>query len=98
MWGVLDAEPDELNKAAGHLGDILTKLDHSPLAGIVATADVYGDPGLASTLGEFTGLARVAARLLQERVGLTGTALRDTATLFQGTELDNEAAIRRAGR
>ncbi|MFD4191277.1 MULTISPECIES: hypothetical protein [Amycolatopsis] len=73
-------------------------MDHSPLAGIVATADVYGDPGLASTLGEFTGLARVAARLLQERVGLTGTALRDTATLFQGTELDNEAAIRRAGR
>ncbi len=98
MWGVLDAEPAGLGKAAGHIGDILTKLDNSALAGIVPTAEVYGDAGLAGKLGEFAGLARIAARVLRERVDLTGTALLDTATLFREMELDNEAAIRRAGQ
>ena len=98
MWGALDIEPGGLDKAAGHIGDILTKLDTAGLGAVAPSADVYGDAGLAGTLQEFAELARIAARVLQDRVDLTGTALLDTATLFRGMELDNEAAIRQAGQ
>lgn len=98
MWGVLDVEPGGLDKAAGHLGDILTKLDNTALAAVVPSPDVYGDAGLAGQLEEFAGLARLAARVLRERVDLTGSALQDTAALFRGMELDNETAVRQAGR
>ncbi|GAB3578468.1 hypothetical protein GCM10027445_45750 [Amycolatopsis endophytica] len=98
MWGALDAEPSSLDRATGHLGEILTKLDTRALDDVVPSVDVYGDAALTSKVRDFADLARIAATALRERVGLTGSALQDTAMLFRGMELDNEAAIRRAGR
>ncbi|MDQ0378293.1 hypothetical protein [Amycolatopsis thermophila] len=98
MWGALDTEPAGLDKAAGHLGDILTELDTTHLGAVVPSSDVYGNDALAGKLTEFTELAHLAAKVLRDRVDLTGSALQDTATLFRGMELDNEIAIRQAGR
>ncbi|NIH77737.1 hypothetical protein [Amycolatopsis viridis] len=101
MWGVLEvleADPDGLETAAGHITNLLTDLDTGALAAVTPNAEVYGHAGLASKLAEFAGLARIAARVLHERVDLTGSALQDAATVYRGMELGNETLIRQAGQ
>jgi hypothetical protein len=90
----LDVDPDDLHRATGQLSDLLTS--PGTLGAVMPSSDAYGNADLASRMRDFVELAGTASQVLEQRVGLTAHALKETATLLSTMDLKGRSAILRA--